>query len=136
MKLFRQKSKGQRFAIINSNLNDASLCSIIIAISRTTYTHYILWNFWREPICNLFYTLHYANLCPRCNYFKHISEEVFNSLDTEVKTYLSVYSINYRDEKGHLSVETEYLNQRWEEQGGLKELNNEALHNSLITKYY
>jgi len=51
---------------------------------------------------------YYANnamLCFRNNFVGHVTEEIFNSFDEEVKTYLSIDFTDWENERQHFSVE-------------------------------
>jgi hypothetical protein len=44
-------------------------------------------------------------LCFRNNFVGHVTEEIFNSFDEEVKTYLSIDFTDWENERQHFSVE-------------------------------
>jgi hypothetical protein len=48
-------------------------------------------------------------LCPRSNDINCISEEVLNSLDRQVTTYLRVHSVYCKAEERHLPFESEVI---------------------------
>lgn len=96
MKLFRRKSKCERFFTINDGLSRAyhAIPSFLFQKNFGALHHsiYLEGNIWREYVIDSTQCINKAILCPRNNDVDHISEEDRNKLHGQVKTDLSVHS--------------------------------------------
>lgn len=94
MKLFRQKSKFQIFVILNNDSTEVYLGNNNIAIpEQLTALPHLRKCLKSLPVLDSTHYINVAVLSPRNTNADHISEQVLNSLDREVKI-LSVFMTN------------------------------------------
>jgi hypothetical protein len=102
----------QRFEVsfTNGELTDLYLCSSADAVSESLICTALLIRGTSGESLSAIDSAHYISkviLCPRHNDVHHISEDVLNSPDAQVKTCPSVHSVDCETEGRYFSVQSE-----------------------------